>query len=234
MSQERTEALVLRGAPFGETSRIVTFLTPDRGRIACLAKGVHRARNPLAAALDTFNLVEAVYYWKDGRGVQNLGEAALLEGFRGVKGDLEKSAWAAFPLELAYKLAHENEPNPELYAALRDGLRALEGWRGGAAVFVCQWTIALLTAGGFAPELSVCVHCGGELPGAPGFDYDAGLTCGKCRSDRRLSPAAARVLRGESDETAAAEAFQALRGYAARQVDADFRSARVIEAMFGA
>ncbi|HNT88720.1 MAG TPA: DNA repair protein RecO, partial [Candidatus Hydrogenedentes bacterium] len=96
MPQERTEAVVLRGVDFSESSRIVTFLTPDRGRVACLAKGARRKNCPYAAALDTFNRVELVYYWKDGRNVQTLGEAALLDAYPGIKGDLEKSVYAAF------------------------------------------------------------------------------------------------------------------------------------------
>ena len=71
---------VLRGVDFSETSRIVTFLTPGRGRLACLAKGARRRRSPFQAMLDTLNRDEIVYYWKDGREVQQLGEAALLDG----------------------------------------------------------------------------------------------------------------------------------------------------------
>ena len=64
MSQERTEAIVLRGVDFSESSRIVTLLSPDRGRLVCMAKGVKRPKSQLAGLLDTFNRLEVVYYWK--------------------------------------------------------------------------------------------------------------------------------------------------------------------------
>ena len=78
MAQEKAEALVLRGVDFSETSRIITFLSPERGLLTCIAKGVRRKGSPLASVLDTFNHVELVYYWKEGRGVHTLGEASLL------------------------------------------------------------------------------------------------------------------------------------------------------------
>ena len=118
MPQEKTEAVVLRGVEFSETSRIVTFLTPRRGRVACIAKGARRKGSPMAAVLDTFNRVDMVYYRRQGRQVQTLAEAALLDGFPGLKGDLDRSLFAAIPLEIAFRVAHENEPSEALYAAL--------------------------------------------------------------------------------------------------------------------
>ena len=68
--------------------------------------------------MDTFNRLELVYYWKEGRSVQKLAEATLLDGFSSLKSDLDKALYAAFPLEVAYRAAQEDEPSHELYAAL--------------------------------------------------------------------------------------------------------------------
>ena len=108
MPQERTEAVVLRGIAFSETSRIVTFLTPGRGRLACLAKGAYRRRSAFGGALDTLNRVELVYYWKSSRSVQPLAEVSVLDAFPGIKTNLEKATCAALPLELAYRVTQEN------------------------------------------------------------------------------------------------------------------------------
>ncbi len=240
MSQEKTEAVVLRGVDFSETSRIVTFLTPHRGRMACLAKGVRRKNSPLGAALDTFNRVELVYYWKDGRQVQTLAEAALLDGFPGIKARLEHSAYAGFPLELAYKVAHENEPSAALYAVLVHGLERLAEWPCDARTHAGWQVMRLVQAAGFAPVLDQCVQCGGPLPETPGFSYAGGAVCRGCASDRRLSAEEFTALRdmaaaaaGCPWEQAPASVFHVLRQYAARHLETDFRSARVLEDMFG-
>jgi DNA repair protein RecO (recombination protein O) len=239
VSQERTEAVLLRGVAFSETSRIVTLLTPERGKVACMAKGAYRSRSPLSAALDTFNHLEVVYYWKDGRGVQPLGEATLLNGFRGIKHDLEKCTLAAFPLEMVSKIAHENEPSGPLFDALLLGLRQLDAWTGDPFSHVSWQVLQLLIAAGFSPELGVCVRCGGALAEVAGFDFAGGATCGNCGGDRRLDAASFGALRAMAEGSAACpevsaprEVFHLLRHYAARQLETDFRSVRVIDAMF--
>jgi DNA repair protein RecO (recombination protein O) len=236
MSQERTEAVVLRGVDFSETSRIVTFLTPDRGRLACLAKGVRRKGSPLTAVLDTLNRVEIIYYWKGGRGVQPLGEAALLDGFGDIKRNLKKNAFAAFPLEIALLVAHENEPSQPLYATLIRGMTGLAAWTGDVRAHACWQVVQLLTAAGFEPGLDACVECGARVAGVPGFSYSGGVTCPACRADQRLLSeeyAWLRALMRERDRCPPMNSlngvYRLVREYARRQLEADLRSVRVID-----
>ncbi len=240
MSQERTEAVVLRGVDFSETSRIVTFVCPDRGRLACIAKGARRPKSPFGALLDTFNRVELVYYWKEGRAVQQLGDASLLDRFSGLKADLAKTTYGSFPLELVYKVAHENEPSHGVYAALVCGLEGLANWRGDAKAHVCWQALRLLSEGGFEPALDQCALCGAAVVDAPGFAYEGGVTCGACRADAPLSSEAHAGLRALVQHREACppvehadEVWRLLRRYASAQLETDFRSVRVIDQMFG-
>ena len=50
----RTEAIVLRQQVFGEADRILTLLTPNRGKVAAIAKGVRRISSRKAGHLDLF------------------------------------------------------------------------------------------------------------------------------------------------------------------------------------
>ena len=240
MSQERAEAVVLRGVDFSESSRIVTFLTPVRGRVACLARGARRHKSPLQAVLDTLNRVEIVYYWKDSRGVQALGEVALLDGFGGIKADFEKAAFAALPLEFAMRVARENEPSEALYATLVSGMESLSAWAGDVRMHACWQLARLLSVAGFEPGLDACAACGAPVADAPGFSYDGGVTCPECRADRRLSADDFVVLRAltlSREQCPAAgrmiNVYRALCGYAMRQLEADLHSVRVIDEMVG-
>lgn len=239
MAQERSEALVLRGMDFSETSRIVTFLTPERGRLTCMAKGVKRPRNQLSALLDTFNRLEIIFYWKESRNVQQLGDASLINGFPGLKGDLDKSVYAALPLELVYKVARDNEPSHELYTTLVHGLDEMDEKAGDARTGCCRLLLRLLSVAGFAPSLDVCCECGRDVPESPGFRYDGGVVCAQCPSDRRISAADYEVLlalagnaSSDSSVTASRDVLDTLRRFASRQIESDLKSARVIEQMF--
>jgi len=239
VSQERTEAIVLRGVDFSETSRIITLLSPDRGRLVCMAKGARRPRSPLAGMLDTFNRLEAVYYWKDSRAVQQLGDTTLLNGFAGLKSDLDKATYAGFPLELVYKTVHENEPSHEIYAALVSGLESLERWEGDVRTHCCWQVFRLLSVAGFEPAVEACGVCGGPLSGTLGFNDGAGVTCGSCESDRKISvdSQAALVALGRGTDfcpslTVDREVFYALWHFAERQLESSFKSVRVIGQMY--
>lgn len=237
--QERTEAVVLRGVDFSETSRIVTFLTPVRGRVACLAKGARRKNSRFVAALDTFNRVELVYYWKDGRGVQNLAEAAILDAFTGIKRSLEKTAYGTFVLELAGRAVHENEPSESMYQALVDGLKGLESWRGDARSHALWQAMRLLVEAGFEPVLDRCVRTGGSVARSPLFSYEGGVIADGHPADRRLSVQAIDALKALvaardvcPDVAVPEEVLPVLTHYAARHLETDFRSTRVILEMF--
>ncbi len=253
MSQEKSEALVLRGVDFSESSRIVTFLTPARGRLACIAKGARRKNSRLGPILDSLNRVEIVYYYKEGRQVQNLAEASLLDGFVALKGDLERNAYAALPLEIAYKAVHENEPSESFYARLVGGMADLGLWPGHAGWHVAWQVLHLLAEAGFAPQLDECVSCGRVLgKDAVGFDWSAGAVCARCAPRQRIAAgtfSALCALRaategcpvqdgkgGDSErvsETVVREVIDVLSAYAARQLDSDLRSTRVLRQLFG-
>lgn len=231
MSQERTEAVVLRGVDFSETSRIVTFLTPDRGKVACMAAGARRAKSGLAGALDTFNRLEIVYYWKEGRSVQRLAELSVLDTFPAIKANLEKSVYAAFPLEIAYKAAQENEPSQSLHATLVTGLQAMSAWTGDSRTHAAWQAVHLLAVAGF--EIALAPRGTREWIA---FSFEHGVLSPAQPGDRRM---AAREYDGlcalarQSDRCPeiadSAAVFAAVRGYAARHLETNFRSLRVID-----
>ncbi len=237
LSQEKTEGIVLRKVDFGDTSAVVTFLTPDRGRLACLAKGMRRKNSGLAAVLDTFNRVELVYYWKDGRGVQNLAEASLLEAWPGLKRNVERLTHAAFLLELCQRAVVENAPAEELYGALSAALAALAAEPGDARAWTACLAHRILCVLGHAPELGACADTGAPPEAARWFSHEHGLA--EKAGDRRLTPGEALALRVMADTDAPPEraeagaVFDMMAGFAARQLETDFRSTRVLRQMFG-
>lgn len=54
----KTEALILKRVNTGETDRIVTLLSKDRGKIVCVAKGIRKLKSNNRAALEPGNFVQ--------------------------------------------------------------------------------------------------------------------------------------------------------------------------------
>ena len=151
MAYEHTEAIVVRKVDFSETSAIVTFLTRDRGRMACMARGARRKGSPLNTALDTFNRLELTYAYRESRQVQNLIEVSVLDGYGLLKRDLLRGACAALVLEAASRAAFEHQPVPELYVALARGLERLAVAEHRPLAAAVETLYALLDASGIAP-----------------------------------------------------------------------------------
>lgn len=236
---EQTEAVVLRGVDFSQTSRIVTFLTPGRGRVACLVKGARRVKGGQGAALDTFNRLEIGLVYKDSRSVQTMTECSVLKAYGGIKSDLDKSAYGALPLEIALRVAHENEPSEGLYRALVDGLETLDSWSGPVAVPICWTLMRLMAAAGYEPALEQCCFTGRKVGEEAGFSYGGGVTAVASQTDRRLNRRELAALRAFArsercpEAEAGTELVTLLSRYAERQLDVSLRSARVIERMYG-
>ena len=239
MSQERTEAIVLKAIDFSETSSIVTFFCPDRGRLTCMAKGVKRSKSQLAGLLDTLNRLELMYIWKDSRGVQLMTDGSLLERYSGIKDDLDKSLYASFHTELVYRMVHENEPSTDLFDVFVDGLAAFEEWRGDACTFAAWQTVRMLAVAGFAPSVEACCGCGTVIEATAGFAYAGGLTCPDCTSDAVLDRGTIQTLKALTKGNtcpslvSTQRAFELLTRYASRQLECELKSARVIQEMLG-
>lgn len=238
MVQEKSEAVVLRGVDFSETSRVVTFLTPGRGRLACMAKGARRKGSSLGACLVNLNRVEIVYQHKPGREVQTLMEVTLLEGYRRIREDAAKGFYAAFPGEIAWRVAQAEEPSEALYLSLVRGLEGLEAWGGDVRSHATWQAWQLLSAAGHAPVLDVTMDTGAAPAAAPGFSYDGGVVAGAADarlSARQFEELKAMVASREACpvESADAALFRLVWHYARRQLDCDFRSARVLAEMYG-
>lgn len=238
--QEKTEAVVLRGVDFSETSRIVTFLTPGRGRLACMAKGARRKASPLASCLVNLNRVDIVYQHKAGREVQTLVEATLLDGYRGLRADSTKGFYAAFPEELAGRVAQVDEPSESLYAALVRGLDVLDGWRGDVRTHAVWQAWQLLAEAGVGPVLEHCLDTEAAPGAAPGFSYAGGVVRAVGTGDVALTARQfeeLKLLLASRDTCPLDKAdpfqFRLVWQYARRQLDADLRSARVLQDMFG-
>jgi DNA repair protein RecO (recombination protein O) len=232
---EHTEAVVVRGVDYSQTSRIVTFVTPGRGRLACMVKGARRPGSAAGAALDTFSRVEIGLIWKDTRSIQTLTDCAVLDSYPALKADLDKSLCGSVALEVALKTAHENEPSGPLYGALIQGLEGLAAWAGPAELYACRMLLRLLAAAGFAPVLDRCCFTGAPLEGACGFSVAGGATRVKADTDFSLTGVELSLLQqlagegGCPDSGDGAKLLRLLCAYTERQMDLTLRSARVLE-----
>lgn len=122
----RTDAVVLRTMRYGESSRIVTLLTREKGKVGTLAKGARRTKSRFGGALQPMAYVQVVLYFREQRGLQTLTEASYIETHSRVTQNLTHISVGLRLIELVSALLPEGEPNPSVFNLLVTTLRALD------------------------------------------------------------------------------------------------------------
>ena len=175
----KTQAVVLRHRRFGETDRIVTLLTPARGKLDALAKGALRPRSKLAGHLEPLTHVEVVL--AHGRSLGIITQAETVQPFVALRDDLDRLSTALYLLELADRFTVEHNEADAVYVRLLTALLRLA--RGdGHQLVTRRFELDLLDATGFRPQWRHCAACG-EAVTAEGLAWSplaGGVLCRAC------------------------------------------------------
>ncbi len=127
--QERSKltAIVLRTVDYGESDRVVTLLSRERGKVSAFARGARASRKRFGGALEPFTLLTAEVRVRGGSELLGLDSTHVLRGHGGIRGDLARIACAAYAAELARELVRDHEPHEELFELLVGYLELLDG-----------------------------------------------------------------------------------------------------------
>ncbi len=193
-------AVVLRRTDWHETSRIVTLVTRDFGRRSFLAKGAHRPRSPFLGALDTLHVIEARVRVHEGRGLQIIDAARVLQGNRPFRDDGLRHGLAMHLSEVITVAMPEARADPELFDLYRGGLALFRTAPHHAMPTI---TAALLLRAcrvlGVLADLERCAMTFDALPeqGSIGFSASEGGFVREAQTGRRVDarlPGLARAL----------------------------------------
>jgi DNA repair protein RecO (recombination protein O) len=161
-----TDALVLRTYDFGETSRIVVFLSRAHGKLRAVAKGARTPRSRYRSALEPLSEVRAALHGREGAELHGLGQCELLRSAVPVaaKG-LEAALVLGYLAELLDAFCVEGDQEDKSYRLAVAVLRALE--EGGDPLVLARYAEAwLLRLHGVYPQIDRCATC--NLPLGPG------------------------------------------------------------------
>jgi DNA repair protein RecO (recombination protein O) len=193
---QASEAIILRTRAYGESDKIVTFLTREAGKLTGIAKGARNSRRRFVNCLDPFTRVRVHYRSRAGAGMLFMDSCDLIEA-PGMLADPKKFAYGSYLIELVDQLTEEAHPVLEIYDLLARGLEEL---RHGAAtgVFLRVFELQLLRHAGYDPQLQSCARCHGRVGPAERAFLDplqASVVCVRCRAQSQsLVPVAGETL----------------------------------------
>ncbi|MBO6041176.1 MAG: DNA repair protein RecO [Oscillospiraceae bacterium] len=232
--------LVLREVRYKESSKILTILTEEEGKITAEAKGVLRKGSKCAASAQA--LVWSELTVSEYRGRYTLTEGSVAEDFSALRSDLENYALGCYFAELMETVSDEDSPDPALLHLGLNALFALSRKLYEARHIKAVFELRLLCLAGFAPSLDRCAVCGREEPEQPRLSlYGGSVRCAGCEGipaerSAPLCPASLAAMRytvGADakkiysftlDEAAAARFQGACEEFALAQLDRGFRT----------
>jgi DNA repair protein RecO (recombination protein O) len=147
----RTEAIVLRSLRYGESSRIATLFTRERGKMSVIARGARRSKSRFGSALLPMSYIESVIYVKPGRSLQTLSETSHLLRFPSLARDLSKISTGLRIVELLGSVVQEEERNPALFNLVLQTLQMLSVSSANTDNLGLHFELQLAAALGFAP-----------------------------------------------------------------------------------
>ena len=154
----KTQALALRIWPHSNTSQIISWLTPDKGRISTLAKGALRPRSHFLGQCDLFYTCELVYYARSKTDLYIAKEMAALTPRSAFRADWRASCAASYWSSLLQHISVEQNQHDELFSMALLTLDALT--TGTNLERTLLWgELKVLHYLGLTPELNQCAIC---------------------------------------------------------------------------
>jgi len=184
----RLEAVVLKRQDLGEADRLLTVLSPDRGKLRLLGKGIRKPTSRKAGHLELFT--HASLLVAQGRNLDIVTQAETLQTFRGLREDLIRTSYAYYVAELVDQFATEGAENVSLFRLLLEMLSLLETGRR-LDVLARAFELHVLDVAGYRPQLHTCPRCRQTLTPTVNFLSlaEGGVLCPRCGElDRAARP----------------------------------------------
>ncbi len=179
----RTDAIILRRSDFGEADRLLTVFSPERGKLRLLAKGVRKTTSRKAGHVELFMLTDMLV--AQGRTWDIVSQAEIVEPYRDLRDDLEKTSSAYYLAELVDRFTEEHDPNQPLFELLALTLAHL-GHGDDPFLALRYFELHLLSLTGYQPQLFFCLACNEALEPVENYFHiaDGGTLCPNHGRDR--------------------------------------------------
>jgi len=194
----RSEGIVLKTYPLGDTSRIVVVFTREAGMVRLVAKGARKTPQRFGFALEPLSRGRYVYYHKADRDLHLLSQADTLDPIGSRLGELTRLAHAQAATELVDRLVWGEEPQPELFDLLAAALGAVTRAAVAALPAVTiAFELQVASLLGYRPRLDACAGCGAPLSPRRLFSPSlGGMVCDRCAASAPAGALSADALAG--------------------------------------
>lgn len=184
----KVRGITLRATDYKESDRLLTVLTPERGKITVSARGIRKSGARMKGVAAPFCFADIVLAEKAGR--YTLTETEVIDSFFPITGDAVKYFAGSVALEFTSVFSQENLEARNYFLLLLDFLKKLAYSSINPKNLLIKFFYDALMDMGYAINFSACGRCGEEIKDRVFLSASEGLcSCENCKAkgDREFS-----------------------------------------------
>lgn len=180
-------AITIGTFALGESDKILTLFSSERGTVRAVAKGARKPGTKISGRSDVLSVNKLLI--AKGKSLDIITQAESVESFRQLRTDLQRLSYSLYYAELTQQFGQSLDEESDLwFEFILQSLRAQNELKGDPALLCLEFELQLLDLLGYKPELDACVVCRSPLTEytLAVFHYDlGGVVCERCFSQKK-------------------------------------------------
>lgn len=185
MKSIKTAGIVIAENSLGDSDKILTILTPNLGKITCVAKGAKRPKSLLMSGSQLLCFGE--YILHKSNDMYNIQSCDPIEIFYSIRTDLEKLNYVATITKIISDVTTENQNNYNILKLFLNTLYIISESDKNLELIFSTFRIRLLKILGYTPNINECVSCRNKDNLTEFSIKDNGFKCESCSKQDKSS-----------------------------------------------
>lgn len=154
----KTKGVVIREVNYGEADKMLTILTPDLGKVSCVAKGARKPKSRFLGISGLFTFSDFVLF-KGSLDTYTINSGEIIESFYNLRCDLDKLTCAMDITKMLREVVQEGENSTNVIRLYLNTLYVLSTDSKEMEFIKIVFLIKLLAISGFAAYMGECKKC---------------------------------------------------------------------------
>lgn len=178
MKTVKTKGIIIAEKVMSDFDKMLTILTPNMGKIECVAKGSRRPKSFLMAGTQFLCFGDYMLY-KGGENY-SMNSCETIELFYNIRTDLDKLKYAVYITKIINDVTTENQNNYKILQLYLNTLYVISNTDKDLEFVTSIFRLRLLSIIGYRPEIEECKTCK-EKENLTKFSIrDNGFKCTAC------------------------------------------------------
>lgn len=178
MKNVKTKGIIIAEHNVSDFDKMLTILTPNLGKIECLAKGSRKPKSLLMAGTQILCFGEYILY--KGSDNYSMNSCEIIELFYKIRVDLDKLKYAAYITKIINDVTTENQNNYRILQLYLNTLYVIAESDKNLEMITSIFRLRLMSIIGFRPQIEACLICKAK----ENLEYfsirDSGFKCKNC------------------------------------------------------